>query len=292
MKTSQLPLVVDYAAEEERLPLSIKIALGDTLVELISAGTRVPTRRELEISNAEDNQEQLTIRVVQGVSNRPEANAKIASYVIGGIAPAPRGTLSISLVLEVTLSLGFKLSAHQGGEPYAIDVKDQGKPLTQKAIAALMDEEDKDDVPEFDGTYDRAEYHKQSVADEGLDPQQAYVHTGMFVGWLADKKLLSETFCGSVGDELQKFRARQLSAPRLYAIWQGELREEMLSDEGNAFAREYFDFRKGQFLEDYAEVLAPAGETLLAVEDSWQNFASLSLRLGERFAAWSTSREG
>jgi hypothetical protein len=290
MPTLQLPLVVDYAAEEERLPLSIKIALGDNLVEVIGAGTKLPTTRELEVSNAADDQEQLTIRVVQGASNRPEANAKVASYVIGGLAKAPRGTLSISIVLEVTLSLGFKLSAHHDGEPYEVVVQDQGRPLTQKAIAALMDEEEKDAVPPFDGTYDRAEYHKQSVADEGLEPKQAYVHSGMFLGWLVESKLLSEEFLAKAGEGVQQFKARTLTGPKLYELWQGVLTEEMLSEEGNAFARNYFDFRRGEYLEDYEELLAPAGATLLAVEDKWEHFHALSLRLNERYEAWKEER--
>ncbi len=291
MTSSQVPLVVDFAAEEERIPLSLKIAIGEQLVEVIGGGTKVPTQREIEISNASDDQDQMTIRIVQGASNRREANAAVASYVIKGIPLAPRGTLSIRLVLEVTASLGFNLSADQGGKALEIQIEDHGKPLGQKAIAALMEEEDRDHVAAFDGTYDRAEFHKQAVADEGLDPAQAFVHTGMFVGWLADEKLLSEEFVAKAGPELEEFLARELSAPALYKRWRGELREDMLSQVANAFARDYFDFNKGDFLGDYEALLAPGGATLLAVEDNWEHFASLSLRLSQRYAEWQIERD-
>lgn len=291
MTSSQVPLVIDFAAEEGRLPLSLKIALGENLVEVIGAGTKVPTRRELEISNADDKQDQMTIRIVQGTSNRPEANAAVASYVIKGIPPAPRGTLSIRLVLEVTPSLGFNLSADAEGKPYEVEVKDHGKPLGQKAIAALMEEEDRDQAPPFDGTYDRADYHMQAIADEELAPEQAYVHTGMFVGWLVDKQLLSEAFLEGVEADATAFRAREVSASQLYQSWKGELHQRMLSEVANAFAQDYFDFTRGRFLEDYEELLAPKGATLLAVKDNWQNFATLSERLNQRFTEWQERRD-
>ncbi len=291
MINKQLPLVVDFAAEEGRLPLPLKIALGDNLVEVVGAGTKVPVRREIEISNAADDQEQMTIRVVQGASMRPAANAPVGSYVIGGITPAPRGTLSIRLVLEVTASLGFNLSADENGKEYEVDMQEPGKALGQKAIAALMDEEDKDPVPPFDGTYDRAAFHEQSVADEGLDAVQSYVHTGMFLGWMADKKLLSESFQESAQALLKKFLAREVSAATLYQECGGVFHEDMLSPVGNAFAREYFDFRRGRYLADYEHVLAPQGATLLAVEDNQQNFLTLSERLNLRLAEWQDKQD-
>jgi hypothetical protein len=290
MTSSQVPLVIDFAAEEDRIPLSLKIALGDQLTEVIGAGTKVPIRREIEISNASDDQDQMTIRIVQGASNRPEANAAVASYVIKGIPLAPRGSLSIRLVLEVTPSLGFNVSADSKGTPFEIEVKDHGRPLGQKAIAALMEEEDRDHAPPFDGTYDRAEYHKQAVSDEELDADQAFVHTGMFVGWLVDEKLLSEAFMAGVGPACEQFVARELTGPALYKLWKGELREDMLGDVANAFARDYFDFKTGLYLEDYAELLAPNGATLLAVEDNWQHYETLSQRLGERYREWTERR--
>ena len=69
---------------------------------LAGAGTKVPMHREIEISNAEDNQESLTLRIVQGASTRPEANSKVGTYVNGGITPAPKGSVSITLRLELS----------------------------------------------------------------------------------------------------------------------------------------------------------------------------------------------
>ena len=286
----QLPLVVDHQAEEGRLPLPLKVALGERLVEIIGAGTKVPARRVVEISNAEENQESLTIRVVQGASNRIEANAPVGTYVISGLAAADVGTLSIALAFEVTPSLGFNLKASSGDLVYDIELLIPGKPLGLKAIAALMEEEQRDELPPFDGVYDRADYHAKTIAEEGLPARQAFVHTGMFVGWLIEMRLLSEAFAGRVQDDTEAFSERRVSGPVLYERWQGILRDDMLGNEGSAFARAYFDFDRGHYLEDYAEVLAPEDETLFGVEDTWVNYDRLAKRLHRRFTEWQSKR--
>lgn len=287
----QLPLVVDFKAEEERLPLPLKIVLGERLVEIISAGTKVPAKRVVEISNSVENQKTLTIRVVQGASNRIEANAPVGTYVISRLPAAAVGALSIDLAFEVTPSLGFNLKATSGTFAYDIDLVEPGKPLGLKAIAALMDEEKRDELPPFDGIYDRATYHAATVADEGLPAKQAFVHTGMFVGWLITKNLLSESFTESVKDDLEAFAKRNASGPVLYEQWKGTLQDEMLSTEGAAFALAYFDFDRGHYLEDYAAVLAPEDETLFGVEDTWDNYDRLAKRLDHRFTEWQAKRE-
>ena len=286
----QLPLVVNYQAEEERVPLPIKIALGERLVEIIGAGTKVPVKRVVEISNAEENQKSLTIRVFQGASNRIEANAPVGTYVISRLPAAAVGALSIDLSLEVTPSLGFNLRASSGDFVYDIELLIPGKPLGLKAIAALMEEEQRDELPAFDGVYDRADYHTKTIAEEGLPPKQAFVHTGMFVGWLIETCLLSENFSKRVQDDTEAFSKRLASGPELYERWQGALQDDMLGSEGSAFARAYFDLDRGHYLEDYAEVLAPEEETLFAVEDTWVNYDLLAKRLNLRFAEWQSKR--
>ncbi len=287
----QLPLVVDHKAEEGRLPLPLKILLGERLVEIIGAGTKVPTRRVVEISNSVENQQSLTIRVVQGASNRVEANAPVGTYVISRLPAAEVGALSIDLAFEVTPSLGFNLKASAGSFEYDIDLVNPGKPLGLKAIAALMDEEKRDELPPFDGIYDRAEYHAKTIAEEELPAKQAFVHTGMFVGWLVESGLLSEKFSETTKEDTEAFAKRLSSGPVLYERWQGILQDDMLGTEGAAFAKAYFDFDRGHYLEDYAEVLAPEEETLFGVEDTWENYDLLAKRLHRRFAEWQSKRE-
>ncbi len=292
MANYQIPLVIDFAAEEERIPLSIKIALGDSLVELIGAGSKVPLQREVQISNAEDNQESLTIRLVQGLSNRKEANAAIANYVISEIPPAPAGQLTIVLRIDLTLSLGIKVSARNSdGVEFPVDLVKPGRPLGHKAIAALSDEEANDAPIEFDGFYDRGIFHQAAVVEEGLDAFQTFVHTGMFLAWCIENELLSEARTNESKADIAEFLEQKCTGAQLTQRWGGNFQDSMLSEEGNAFAASYYNLDSGRYLEDYSELLAPESDTLLSVEDTWDNYAKIRVRISLRRNEWKEKQE-
>ena len=133
--------------------------------------------------------------------------------------------------------------------------------------------------------YDKAEWHLESCAERDLDPHQAYVHTGLFLGWLVEHDMLSAE-AASDAEGIGAFRARELTGPSLYRRWGGVLAEDMLSDEGNAFCRDYFDFDDGQFLDDYHELLSDAVDSEFHVADTWESFDVLSQRIDSRHAEW------
>src|SRR3954452_18905745 len=96
--------------------------------------------------------------------------------------------------------------------------------------------------------YDKAIYHYDGDFPQGIPVEQAFVHTGMFLGWVIDHQLYSDEFAKHSGDLIESFKRREVTGPQVYESWDGALVDDMLSDEGNAFAREYFDFEKGKFL--------------------------------------------
>lgn len=64
--------------------------------------------------------------------------------------------------------------------------------------------------------YDKAKWHFSQNFPEGLDDFQGYVHTGMYLGWLIDKGLVSETFRRDHDDKIEQFRSRQLTGAQLF----------------------------------------------------------------------------
>jgi hypothetical protein len=60
----------------------------------------------------------------------------------------------------------------------------------------------------------------------------------------------------------------------------------MLTDEGNRFAVDYFDFDRGKYLADYEELLAKSLPSLYHVEDTWENYEIISKKIDERYADW------
>jgi hypothetical protein len=70
----------------------------------------------------------------------------------------------------------------------------------------------------------------------------------------------------------------------------GKFTNEDLNDEGNAFAAEYFDFQKGQYLSDYEKNLGVDLPSLYHVADTWDNFEKIKPILDRRLAAWRDAR--
>ncbi len=156
-----------------------------------------------------------------------------------------------------------------------------------------MDEND-DDEDDFDDdllVFDKAKWHYEGDFPEDLGEEQGFVHTGMFVGWIIDAGLYSEDFADDFKSEIRKFKARKLTGSGVYAAADGVFDEEMLNPEGLAFATEYFDFDKGQYLKDYDKLLSGKLPSMYHVQDTWENYDRLREQIDKRFAAWKKKRK-
>jgi hypothetical protein len=139
--------------------------------------------------------------------------------------------------------------------------------------------------------YDKAKYHLESEDfPAGLPEEQAFVHTGLFWGWLMERDLLSQECLTDFADVVSRFKKREITGPRAYAIVGGVLADDMLSEEGRRFADAYFDFDTGDFLSDYHELLVSGLRSDYDVQDTWENYDKLGQRIDERFAAWQQPR--
>ena len=123
--------------------------------------------------------------------------------------------------------------------------------------------------------YDKARWHQDSIIEAGLSEGQEFVHTGLYVGWLIEKGLLSEEMLEDCADEIAAFNQRKKTGPQIFGNdWDGVLSDEMLSEEGNAFSLKYFDFgKKGLFTQDYKKIFGVSDDNdFFSVEDSWENY--------------------
>lgn len=138
--------------------------------------------------------------------------------------------------------------------------------------------------------FDKAKWHYE--ADDfpaDLDEHQAFVHTGLFLGWVIDAGLYSEEFAEDLEKEIRRFKARKLTGPRVYRAADGMFADDMLNKEGLAFTKAYFDFEKGKYLKDY-EKLLEAGLPDYGVPDTWESYDTLKPQLDKRYAAWQKQR--
>jgi hypothetical protein len=134
--------------------------------------------------------------------------------------------------------------------------------------------------------YDKAKYHHETVTEWGLDCVQTEVHTALFLGWLLDNDLMSDFFNEEFPDLAGRYKSREIDALKVYEWWDCALVDDMLSDAGNAFAQAYFDFSRGQYLADYAELLVRDLPSEYHVHYSCENYEVLRKRIDQRYREW------
>jgi len=135
--------------------------------------------------------------------------------------------------------------------------------------------------------YDKGKYHYGGNFPAELDEFQGLIHTGMYIGWLIDKNLLSTELSEELKDPINEFKSRQTTGAEFFQQYLDEtLLIEQLNEEGNRFSLEYFDFDTGGYLTDYENTLAKTLPSLYHVEDSWNNFNKISIVIDDRYVKW------
>ena len=116
-------------------PLSLGIeTMGGVMTKLIEKNTTIPTNASQVFSTAADNQEAVTIHVLQGERQQANANKSLGRFDLTDIRPAPRGVPQIEVTFDIDANGILNVSAKD---------KDTGKEqsIIIKANSGLSDEE-------------------------------------------------------------------------------------------------------------------------------------------------------
>jgi hypothetical protein len=139
--------------------------------------------------------------------------------------------------------------------------------------------------------YDKAKYHYETIQQRGLSEEHASNHTVCFLRWLIEHDLMSAFFVKESGAVLKSYRAGKASIHEVYDWWDRCLIDDMLSDEGNAFAKHYFDFDCGRYLHDYADSLQGKLLTVLHIDYSEANYQRIRQLIERRYKEWKGTKK-
>ncbi|WKN43233.1 DUF7832 domain-containing protein [Tunicatimonas pelagia] len=132
--------------------------------------------------------------------------------------------------------------------------------------------------------YDNAKTHFLGNFPGDLPIEQAYVHIGMYLGWIIDNELYSEYFEDEADTQIFRFKNREISCTILSEIWDGYLGHELFSEEGNLFT--FYYYGGGLYRKDYEDLLSGNLPSLYHVKDSWENYDKIAQNVSVRYRDW------
>ncbi len=197
-------------------PLSLGIeTLGGVMTKLIEKNTTIPTRASEVFTTAEDNQEAVTVHVLQGERELAADNKSLGQFNLTDIKPGPRGSTQIEVTFDIDANGILNVSA-----------KDQatGKEQTIKITASSGLSED-----EVERMIKEAELHanedkKKRELIEQRNQADQLIHTveSSMVSLSAEqqnslKTLIEQLKMAVNGDDKQAIEMRQKALSDAYA---------------------------------------------------------------------------
>jgi molecular chaperone DnaK len=83
-------------------PLSLGIeTLGGVMTKIIEKNSTIPTKKSQTFSTADDNQNAVTVHVLQGEREQASANKSLGRFDLVGIPPSPRGMPQIEVTFDI-----------------------------------------------------------------------------------------------------------------------------------------------------------------------------------------------
>ncbi len=135
-----------------------------------------------------------------------------------------------------------------------------------------------------DKVYDLAKDHFLGDFPSNLPIEKAYLHIGIYMGWVIDHDLYSEYFEEEAETEIYRFKRREVPCIILAEIWDGRLSHELFNTETNFFT--YYYYAGGIFKRDYIDVLVTSHPTIYHVNDDWENYEKIAKRISQRYEEW------
>ncbi len=159
------------------LTLGIETA-GGVRTAMIDRNTTVPTSKSQVFSTYADNQPQVEIHVLQGEREMAADNKSLGTFLLDGIAPAPRGVPQIEVTFNIDANGILNVSAKDKGtgKEQSITIQDSGnmskediEKAQQEAEAHADEDKQKRESVDARNQLDSAIYQAKKMPDEYKD---------------------------------------------------------------------------------------------------------------------------
>lgn len=117
--------------------------MGGLRTTLIERNTTIPTRKTETFSTAADNQNAVTINVLQGEREMANDNQSLGKFDLVGILPAPRGIPQIEVTFDIDTNGIVNVSAKDAGTGKEQKITVTGGSLTEKEIKNMIKDSEK-----------------------------------------------------------------------------------------------------------------------------------------------------
>ena len=120
-------------------PLSLGIeTLGGVMTSLISKNTTIPTKKSEVFSTAEDNQNMVSIHVLQGERSMAKDNKTLGRFELSDIPPAPRGVPKIEVSFDIDSNGIIHVSAKNQSTGKSQNIRIDKTSLSEEEINQMI----------------------------------------------------------------------------------------------------------------------------------------------------------
>ena len=143
-------------------PLSLGLeTMGGVMTKLINKNTTIPTNASQVFSTATDNQNAVTIHVLQGERELAKDNKSLGQFNLTDIPPAPRGTPQIEVTFDIDANGILNVSAKDKGTGKAANIVIKGSSGLSEAEIERMIQEANANAEEDHKAKEKIEKHNQ-----------------------------------------------------------------------------------------------------------------------------------
>lgn len=142
--------------------------------------------------------------------------------------------------------------------------------------------------------YDDYAWHYEGDFPVDLAHEQGATHIGFFFSWCLSKDFVDPSVINEFAEDINAVKKKRYSGTEfLLDHYQGRLLSTQLTEEGNAFVKDYYDedsrFSKdvANYFDDYIQAHHIAHpDQFYYVEDTWENYYEIKEIINHRYEQW------